>query len=46
LLGFLRTTYEAAADCGHWDRALLDCEPGRPRVPHAVEPSDASGNAG
>jgi hypothetical protein len=46
LLRFLRTTYEAAADCGNWDRAALDCEPGRPRVPRAVEPVDDSGNPG
>jgi hypothetical protein len=36
LLRFLRTTYEAAAGYGNWDRAALDCEPGRPRVPRAV----------
>jgi hypothetical protein len=46
LLGFLRTTYEAAADRGNWDRASLDCEPGRPRVPREVEPPDDGGNAG
>src|SRR5271166_2598373 len=34
LLRFLSETYAAAADCGAWDRALLDCPlgvPGRPR---------------
>lgn len=34
LLAFLESTYAAAADLGHWDRAALDChlgEPGRPR---------------
>lgn len=36
LLRFLQTTYEAAADCGTWDRAALDCEPGQPRVPRKV----------
>jgi hypothetical protein len=36
LLGFLRSTYEAAADCGKWDREALECEPGRVRVPRAV----------
>jgi len=36
LLRFLRTTYEAAANCGNWERDALDCEPGRPRVPRAV----------
>jgi hypothetical protein len=25
LLAFLRSTYEAAAECGHWDRAALEC---------------------
>ena len=33
LLEFLQSTYEAAADLGHWDRAALDCalgEIGRP----------------
>ena len=38
LLRFLRSTYEAAADCGKWDRDALECEPGRPRVPRAVAP--------
>jgi hypothetical protein len=34
LLDFLQSTYAAAADLGHWDRAELECalgEPGRPR---------------
>ena len=34
LLDFLATTYAAAADAGHWDRAQLECPlgiPGRPR---------------
>jgi hypothetical protein len=39
LLRFLQSTYEAAADCGKWDRDALECEPGRPRVPRAVAPS-------
>jgi hypothetical protein len=30
LLDFLSTTYAAAADCGHWDRAALDCSLGIP----------------
>ena len=30
LLDFLATTYAAAADCGGWDRAALECEMGRP----------------
>ncbi|HTW79162.1 MAG TPA: DUF5996 family protein [Terracidiphilus sp.] len=29
LLQFLQTTYEAAANCAHWDRAALDCVPGK-----------------
>jgi hypothetical protein len=33
---FLESTYAAAADAGAWDRAALDCAPGRPRVPRAV----------
>lgn len=33
VLAFLQSTYEAAADLGQWDRAALECEPGRPRVP-------------
>jgi hypothetical protein len=35
LLDFLQTTYAAAAHCGKWDRAMLECSlgvPGRPRV--------------
>ncbi len=35
LLEFLQTTYEAAADLAHWDRASLECglgECGKPRV--------------
>jgi hypothetical protein len=36
LLEFLRSTYEAAADAGHWDRSALECSLGRPRVPRAV----------
>jgi len=34
LMAFLSSTYDAAADLGHWDRSALDCEigaPGRPR---------------
>ncbi|SFV38628.1 Predicted acetyltransferase, GNAT superfamily [Devosia crocina] len=31
LTAFLSSTYEAAADLGHWDRDLLECGPGRPR---------------
>ena len=28
LMEFLQSTYEAAADLGHWDRAALECAPG------------------
>lgn len=40
LLRFLHTTYEAAAGLGNWDRAALDCAPGRPRVPRAIEAAE------
>lgn len=33
LLGFLQSTYDAAADLGHWDRKQLECALGAPRVP-------------
>lgn len=36
LMRFLRTTYEAAADAGGWDRAALECELGVPRRPRPV----------
>jgi len=35
LMEFLQSTYEAAANLGHWDRAALECalgEVGRPRA--------------
>jgi len=32
LMEFLQSTYEAAADLAHWDRAALECAFGRPRV--------------
>ncbi len=32
LLDFLQSTYEAAADAAKWDRAALECAPGRPGV--------------
>ena len=37
LLSFLSSTYDAAANCGNWDRASLDAELGRPRVPRPVD---------
>jgi hypothetical protein len=36
LTAFLQTTYEAAADLAHWDRAALECEEGQPGVPRPV----------
>ena len=36
LLGFLQASYDAAADLGNWDRAHLECVPGRPRLPRIV----------
>jgi hypothetical protein len=36
LMAFLTTTYKAAADLGDWDRAALECDFGRPRVPRPV----------
>lgn len=36
LLAFLDTSYSAAADLAKWDRAALECDRGRPRVPRAV----------
>jgi hypothetical protein len=36
LLAFLQSTYEAAAVTAHWDRAALECPPGRPCVPRGT----------
>jgi hypothetical protein len=36
LLDFLQSTYEAAANAGKWDRAALECAPGRAAVPRPV----------
>ena len=36
LLEFLQSTYDAAADAGNWDRATLDCPPGKAGVPRAI----------
>jgi hypothetical protein len=33
LMKFLESTYEAAANTAQWDRAALECSPGRPGVP-------------
>jgi hypothetical protein len=37
LLAFLDSTYAAAADAAGWDRAGLECLPGRPGVPRALD---------
>jgi len=37
LLGFLHSTYGAAADCARWDRAALDCRPGERSVPRPID---------
>jgi hypothetical protein len=37
LLGFLQSTYEAAAQSADWDRASLDCPLGSPRIPRATD---------
>lgn len=39
LLAFLHSTYEAAASTGQWDRAALECDSGRPRVPRPIRPT-------
>jgi hypothetical protein len=36
LMEFLQSTYEAAADLGHWDRAALECAPGEAGRPSLV----------
>ena len=36
LLAFLQSTYDAAADLAHWDRAALECDEGQPGVPRPV----------
>jgi hypothetical protein len=36
LLGFLYSTYEAAAIAGQWDRTHLECREGRARIPRPV----------
>jgi hypothetical protein len=36
LLEFLQSTYEAAADAGGWDRAALECVPGKVGMPRAI----------
>jgi hypothetical protein len=36
LLAFLQSTYDAAANAGKWDRAMLECPPGKVGVPRAI----------
>jgi hypothetical protein len=36
VIAFLQSTYEAAAKAGNWDRAALECEPGRKAVPRRI----------
>lgn len=36
LMSFLRSTYDAAADTGGWDRAALDCGLQQPGIPRPV----------
>jgi hypothetical protein len=36
LLAFLSATYSAAADCGSWDRAALECPMGVPGIPRTI----------
>jgi hypothetical protein len=38
LLAFLESTYAAAADLAGWDRAGLECDIGRPRMPRPLFP--------
>jgi hypothetical protein len=36
LMDFLQSTYAAAADLAHWDRAALECDLGQPGRPRQV----------
>jgi hypothetical protein len=36
LMEFLESTYRAAAELAHWDRAALECATGRPRRPRPL----------
>jgi predicted GNAT family acetyltransferase len=42
LMAFLVSTYDAAAELGHWDRDLLECAPGRPRQVRRPSPGLAN----
>jgi hypothetical protein len=37
LLDFLQASYEAAADCAHWDRTALECPLGRPGILRPID---------
>lgn len=39
LMAFLQSTYAAAAETADWDRAALECELGRPRIPRPLHRS-------
>jgi Family of unknown function (DUF5996) len=36
LMEFLQSTYEAAANLAHWDRAALECGLGKPGVVRSI----------
>jgi hypothetical protein len=36
LMDFLQSTYDAAADNGHWDRGTLECPEGRRCIPRVI----------
>jgi hypothetical protein len=39
LMGFLESSYRAAADLGGWNREMLECAPGEPRRPRPISTS-------
>jgi hypothetical protein len=41
LMAFLESTYRAAADCGRWDRAALECPIGEPLRPRPLNGQQA-----
>ena len=45
LLDFLVTTYAAAAECGHWDRAALECDLGVPAQVRRLKPPSEQGRS-
>lgn len=42
LLAFLKSTYEATADLGRWDRDLLECGMGQPAIVRPADPVTVS----